>query len=182
MLVSLALKSRITVCPIPGPCAAITALCASGLSATEFRFIGFLAAKGEKRNRQLQQLCEDPATLIFYESVHRITDLMKTLVDTLEPDRPVCLARELTKRFEQIKTASIAELNTWFLENPDCQKGEYVVIVSGAKPKKNNETQIVQTLTLLLEELPLKKAVSIAAKLTGERKNTVYDIALKLKK
>ena len=178
-LVREARAAGIPVSPIPGACAAITALCASGLSATEFRFIGFLAAKGEKRTRQLQQLCEDPATLILYESVHRIADLMKTLSDTLEPERDVCLARELTKRFEQIKTAPISELYTWFSDNPDCRKGEYVVLVSGAKPQENNSTLITKTLQLLLPELPLKKAVSLTAKLTGERKNTVYEIALK---
>ena len=181
LLVRLAQKSNITICPIPGPCAAITALCASGLSATEFRFIGFLTTQREKRSRQLQQLSKETATLIFYESVHRITNLMATLVETLEPDREVCLARELTKRFEQIKTGPIAELNTWFLNNPDSQKGEYVIIVSGAKPQKNNDALVQKTLQLLLEELPLRKAVSLAAKLTGERKNTIYNIALQLK-
>ena len=180
-LVKQARLAGIPVCPIPGASAAITALCASGLSTTEFRFIGFLAAKGEKRARQLKQLCEDPATLILYESVHRIKDLMLALLDTLEPDREVCLARELTKRFEQIKTAPIAQLHTWFVDNPDYQKGEYVVLVSGAKPKDNDETHIIDTLKLLLDELPLKKAAEIAAKLTGERKNSVYQIALKLK-
>jgi 16S rRNA (cytidine1402-2'-O)-methyltransferase len=180
-LVQQAQAAGIAVCPIPGPCAAITALCASGLSATDFRFIGFLAAKGERRTRQMQQLSEDPCTLILYESVHRIAALMETLVSTLEPDREVCLARELTKRFEQIKTAPIAELHAWFLDHPDCQKGEYVVIVSGAPAKENDQTEITTTLQLLLAELPLKKAVAITAKLTGERKNSVYDLALKIK-
>ncbi len=180
-LVKHARLAGITVCPIPGACAAITALCASGLSATEFRFIGFLAAKGEKRARQLKQLCEDQATLILYESVHRIKDLMQALLDTLEPEREVCIARELTKRFEQIKTAPIQQLHAWFVDNPDCQKGEYVILVSGAKPKDSSEDHIIQTLNVLLDELPLKKAAEITAKLTGERKNAVYQIALKLK-
>lgn len=180
-LIRQAQTKNIPVIPIPGACAAITALCASGLATHEFRFIGFLPSKGEKRSRQLQQLCEDPATVILYESVHRIADLMTLLHETLEADREVCIARELTKRFEQIKTAPIDELQTWFFANPDCHKGEFVVLISGAKPKDADEAKIIDTLNLLLDHLPLKKAAVIAAKLTGERKNTVYEIALKLK-
>lgn len=179
-LVQQAQSAKIPVVPIPGACAAITALCASGLATDEFRFIGFLSNKAEKRKRQLQQLSEDEATLILYESVHRIGDLMQVLVETLEPNRLVCLARELTKHFEQIKTASIAELHTWFLENPDKRKGEYVVIVSGAPLKLSNEVAITKTLRLLMNELPLKKAAEITAKILGERKNAVYEIALQL--
>jgi 16S rRNA (cytidine1402-2'-O)-methyltransferase len=181
LLVRQAQQADIAVVPIPGACAAITALCASGLNANEFRFIGFLSSKGEKRKRQLQQLVEDSATLILYESVHRIADLMTALTETLPAEREVCLARELTKRFEQIITAPIAELHTWFLDHPENRKGEYVVIVSGAPAKSHNDTELRKTLQLLMAELPLKKAAEITAKLTGERKNSVYELALKLK-
>lgn len=180
VLVRQAHEAGITVCPIPGPCAAIAALSASGLSTTDFRFVGFLPAKGEKRSRELQTLCQQPETIVLYESVHRIESLMTALIELLEPSRLVCLARELTKRFEQIKTAPIATLYPWFVEHPDTHKGEYVVIIAGM-PAKSDDAAITQTLTILLTELPVKKAAEVAAKLTGERKNKLYELALTLK-
>ena len=181
ILVRKAHEAGIPVCPIPGPCAAIAALSASGLSTTDFRFVGFLTAKGEKRQRELEQLCQQPETIILYESVHRIANLVDTLHDLMDGSRQVCLAREITKRFEQIKTAPIADIHRWFWDHPDTHKGEYVVIIEGAVAQADTH-QITQTLDILLAELPVKKAAEVASKLTGERKNKLYELALNLKK
>ena len=180
LLVAQAREADISVVPIPGPCAAITALSASGIASNDFRFVGFLSAKGAKRERQLTTLCDDASTLILYESVHRIDTLMDTLKTLLKPDRVVCLARELTKRFEQIKTAPIEQLHAWFVANPDTHRGEYVVIISGTVPESTPDSDNERILSVLLTELPVKKAVALATKLTGERKNHLYELALKL--
>lgn len=181
LLVRQAQAGAIAVVPIPGACAAIAALSASGLNADEFRFIGFLTNKSSKRKHQLLQLINDSATLILYESVHRIADLMQTLLEILSADRQVCLARELTKHFEQIKTARIDELHDWFVTHKEKRKGEYVVLIEGTQTIAADQQQIIHTLKLLMAEIPLKKAAEITAQLTGESKNRVYELALKLK-
>lgn len=179
-LVRKAQEENIPVCPIPGPCAAITALSASGIETNTFYFAGFLSNKAEKRANQLKELCQKQATVILYESVHRIESFMTTLKNTLEPTRLVCLARELTKRFEQIKTAPIEALYPWFVENTQCRRGEYVVIVQGASDKSDCQDECRRVLHHLLKELPVKQAAKLAAQITGQPRNESYKIALEM--
>jgi 16S rRNA (cytidine1402-2'-O)-methyltransferase len=119
---------------VPGPCALVAALSASGLEAEEFHFIGFLSHKSGQRRRRLEAAKDIPGTLILYESPHRISKLMAELVD-LYPDRKVALARELTKKFEEFKTGSPAELLAELEKRPP--KGEFVVLIGPSQTRPN---------------------------------------------
>jgi 16S rRNA (cytidine1402-2'-O)-methyltransferase len=131
-----ALAGGCRVEPVPGPCALVAALSASGLPADEFHFIGFLAHKSGRRRRQLEEAKEIPGTLILYESPHRIIKLLSELAE-LYPGRKVALARELTKKFEEFKSGPPAELLTEMRQRPP--RGEFVVLV--ARPNKEQTRQ-----------------------------------------
>lgn len=180
-LVKLARDHEIPVVPIPGPCALITALSASGLPCDSFLFLGFLPAKQNARKNKFDSLRADPHTLIFYESTHRIIDCLDDLCDTYGEDCKIVLAKELTKSFERFISGTVVEVKNWLLAESGHTKGEFVLIISPrpALPQQHSNEDL---LAVLLEELPLKQAVSIACKLTKANKNELYDTALKLKK
>ena len=178
-LVSTVREMGIEVIPIPGACAAISALVASGLPTHQFIFEGFLPSKGGVRRKKLESLKSQRRTIIFYESVHRIVDLIYLLNEIFENDRRATIARELTKKFETIYTATLVELKRWIDENPIQKKGEFVVIISGQVKKLiaiNEEHQ--RWLMILLSELPFKQAVSLATKMTGLPRKNLYALAL----
>lgn len=171
----------ITVVPIPGACAAIVALSASGLPTDRFVFEGFLPAKTSQRRQQLERLQHETRTLIFYESPHRIRAALEDMQTLWGGKRIAVLARELTKLYETIHAATLAELIAWIEKDANQERGEMVLIVQGAeKELDHNHQQIEHVLTVLLESLPLKQAVDLAAKITGQRKNELYDRALQL--
>jgi 16S rRNA (cytidine1402-2'-O)-methyltransferase len=178
-LVRQAYAEGIQVTPIPGACALITALSAAGLPTDRFRFEGFLAPKKQARCQQLMALQKESATLIFYESTHRIVETIADMADVFGADRQVALAHELTKKFESIHRCTLAEMKLWLEVDHQRQKGEFVIVVAGqsevAKDLITPETQ--QILTILLDQLPLTQAVKIAAQITGVRKNLLYDWA-----
>ncbi|OOG26491.1 16S rRNA (cytidine(1402)-2'-O)-methyltransferase [Thioalkalivibrio denitrificans] len=182
-LVVAAREAGIRVSPVPGPVAAIAALSISGLPSDRFVFEGFLPAKASARRQRLQALAEDPRTLIFYESSHRIADCLADMRETLGADRRAVVARELTKTFEQIRGGSLDELCNWLAENEDHRKGEFVVLTAGA-PEPTGEgvtPEAERILGLLLAELPVKKAAKLAAEITGLGKNQLYARAVGLK-
>lgn len=184
-LVARVREAGIRVVPIPGPCAAIAALVASGLPTEQFLFVGFLPAKGALRKKKLITLKNEPHTLIFYESVHRITDLIDLLNEVFEKDRLAAIARELTKTYETIHQASLANLQQWLKEFPGQCKGEFVVIVEGVTEKKTNEEMMPdyqRVLTLLLPEMSLKQAVNLTCQITGGKRKAIYSLALTLAK
>lgn len=175
----------IKVIPIPGACALITALAASGLPTDRFIFEGFLPAKQQARLTHLKQLQEESRTIIFYESVHRIQSLLKALLDVFGKDRIAVIARELTKKFETIRYGNLKALNEWLIADKHQQKGEFVVLLHGEKKLRNADDKIKEyqkVLEILLDELSLKQAVSLAVRLTGGKKSMLYSLALKLKK
>jgi 16S rRNA (cytidine1402-2'-O)-methyltransferase len=181
-LVSLVREHNIRVVPITGSCALISALSASGLASDRFSFEGFLPPKQGARQQALEVLANDSRTLIFYESPRRLQASLADMVAIFGGDRLACLARELTKLHETITTKPLAELLAWVSEDSNQQRGECVVLVEGIKEQKaSGEIEINQMLTILLKELPLKKAAAITASLLDVSKNTAYDIALKLK-
>jgi 16S rRNA (cytidine1402-2'-O)-methyltransferase len=181
-LVSLVREHNIRVVPIPGSCALISALSASGLASDRFSFEGFLPPKQGARQQALDVLANDSRTLIFYESPRRLQACLADMVAIFGGDRLACLARELTKLHETITTKPLAELLAWVSEDSNQQRGECVVLVEGIKEQKaSGEIEINQMLTILLKELPLKKAAAITASLLDVSKNTAYDMALKLK-
>ena len=174
-------EAGIRVVPLPGACAAITALCASGMASDRFCFEGFLPAKSKARKDKLENIAEEDRTLIFYESTHRILDTLEDMQLVLGDERYIVLAREITKTWETITGNTIKNLREWLLEDPNRTKGEMVLIVEG-KPKSDNNDEIspqaVKALELIAEELPLKKAAAIVAELYGYKKNALYQFGL----
>ena len=174
-------EAGIRVVPLPGACAAITALCASGIASDRFCFEGFLPAKSKARKDKLENIAKEDRTLIFYESTHRILDTLEDMQSVLGEERYIVLAREITKTWEMITGNTIKNLREWLLEDPNRTKGEMVLIVEG-KPKSDNNDEIspqaVKALELIAEELPLKKAAAIVAELYGYKKNALYQFGL----
>lgn len=178
-LVKAVSEAGYAVVPIPGVSALVTALSVAGLATDRFSFEGFLPAKNEARKKRLAELHREPRTLIFYEAPHRLVASLKTMVEALGADREAVLARELTKRFETILRAPLAKLLQQVEGDADQQRGEMVVLIEGNSAKVDpNSESVKQTLTTLLQELPVKQAAGLASKLTGVKKNRLYQMAL----
>ncbi|MFD1804583.1 16S rRNA (cytidine(1402)-2'-O)-methyltransferase [Mixta tenebrionis] len=172
-------EAGIRVVPLPGPCAAIAALSAAGLPSDRFCYEGFLPAKSKARCDTLRALLQEPRTLIFYESTHRLLDSLRDMVSELGGDRYVVLARELTKTWESIHGAPAAELLAWVEEDENRRKGEMVLIVAGHQADEEAlPAEALRTLALLQKELPLKKAAALTAEIHGVKKNALYKYAL----
>ncbi|QDX31605.1 16S rRNA (cytidine(1402)-2'-O)-methyltransferase [Dickeya poaceiphila] len=172
-------EAGVRVVPLPGPCAAITALSAAGLPSDRFCYEGFLPAKTKARKDRLRDLLEEPRTLIFYESTHRLLDSLQDMVEVWGPDRYVVLARELTKTWESLYGAPVGALLAWVQEDENRRKGEMVLIVEGHQPDEEAlSAAALRTLQLLRAELPLKKAAALAAEIHGVKKNALYRYGL----
>lgn len=169
------------VVPLPGPNAAITALSAAGLTDNAFHFVGFLPAKVGARKTALAALKGIPATLVFYEAPHRITETVADLVDLLEPQRDIVIARELTKLFEEIMRLPLPEAPAWLAADENHRRGEFVLLVSAPPPREGLDAESERILKLLLAELPVKQAAKLAAAITNLPKNELYQQALALK-
>lgn len=170
------------VIPIPGANAALAGLSAAGLSAPHFLFYGFLPNKSAARCRTLQGLATLPYTLIFYEAPHRILECVLDLQNTFGGERQIIFAREITKLFESIHRCTLAGALAWLNDDPNRQRGEFVLLLSGATARQGGlgaETESL--LAALLEELPLKQAVQLAVRITGTSRNELYQHALSLK-
>lgn len=181
-LVSLVRDHGIRVMPIPGSCALIGALSASGLPSDKFSFEGFLPSQQGARQQILENLANDSRTLIFYESPRRLQVSLTDMVTVFGENRLACLARELTKLHETITTKPLAELLIWVSNDSNQQRGECVLLVDGIKQQlESSEIEINNMLTILLQELSVKKAAIVTASLLDVSKNTAYDMALKLR-
>ncbi|MBE0509430.1 MAG: 16S rRNA (cytidine(1402)-2'-O)-methyltransferase [Chromatiales bacterium] len=176
-------QAGIKVVPIPGPSALITALCASGLPTDRFSFEGFLPNRSAARSARLEPLKDDPRTLVFYESPHRILDSLQDMVAVFGPERSAVLARELTKTFETIHQDSLAALSEWVAADANQQKGEIVLLIKGAEPDPEQalSPEARRLAAILAEELPLKQAAALAARISGEKKNALYQFLLEQK-
>ncbi len=171
--------------PIPGASAIITALSIAGLPTNRFTFEGFLPAKSVGRNKVLQANVLEPRTQVYYESSHRVAVTIQAMLDIYGAERKVVLARELTKLYEQVFRGDIAQLNNWINADPMHQKGEFVLMVEGHEEQSDDdliEKSSTDLLSILLDELPVKQAASLAAKITGRKKNELYRLAMTLKK
>lgn len=180
-LVRNARAAGIRVVPVPGPSALITALSAAGLPSDRFIFEGFLPAKTAGRRARLEQVKQEPRTLIFYEAPHRILECLEDMQLVFGGERPALLARELTKTFETLKGLPLAELAAWVGADSNQQRGECVVLVAGWQAPEGEDalsTEALRVLDLLLQDLPLKRAAALAAEITGVRKNLLYQAAL----
>lgn len=183
-LVRQARAAGVAVVPVPGACALIAALSAAGLPSDRFIFEGFLPAKAAGRRARLEQVREEPRTLIFYEAPHRILECLQDMRDVFGADRPALLARELTKTFETLQGLPLAELSEWVAADSNQQRGECVVLVAGWQAPEGEEAvsaEALRVLDLLMAEMPLKRAAALAAEITGVRKNLLYQVALERK-
>ena len=184
-LVRNARAAGVRVVPVPGACALIAALSASGLPSDRFVFEGFLPARSTARRQRLQAVVEEPRTLIFYEAPHRLLECLADLRELFGVERPAVLGRELTKTFETIKGAPLGELHDWVAADSNQQRGECVLLVEGWQAPEGEDTlsaEALRVLDLLLAELPLKRAAALAAEITGVRKNLLYQQALERQK
>jgi 16S rRNA (cytidine1402-2'-O)-methyltransferase len=181
LLVQAVREAGLRVIPIPGASAAMAALSAAGLNEPHFLFYGFLPNKSAARRTALQSLTSHPYTLVFYEAPHRIVECVADLCAVLGGERQIVLAREITKLFETIHACPLSDAEAWLQSDSNNQRGEFVVLVSGAVPRPGLSAETLSTLSKLLEELPLKQAVQLAAKITGANRNELYQRALQIK-
>lgn len=170
------------VIPLPGASAAVTALSASGLLNDQFYFVGFLPSKAKQRESVLSGLQAVAATMVFYEAPHRITETVEALAAAFEPTRHIVFARELTKLFEETHRCTLAEAVAWINVDAKRQKGEFVVLLEGA-PSAGDQDQIEadRILGILLQECSVKQAAALAAQITGQKKNALYERALAMR-
>jgi len=170
------------VIPLPGPCAAIAALSASGLTDPHFLFYGFLPAKSRQREDALREVGGLPYALVFYEAPHRILDTVASLNTVLGEARTLVIARELTKLFETIHVCRLGDALPWFEADSNRQRGEFVLMISGA-PETNDDRESERVLQILLDDgLAVSQAARLAHAITGASKNALYERALSLKK
>lgn len=170
------------VVPVPGACAAMAAISASGVDAARFNFIGFLPPGKGPRAEALEALSRQPGLLVFYEAPHRIVDSVTAMAKALGGGRRIVIAREITKLFEQWHACTLAEAADWLEQDENHRRGEFVLLVEGfVDTGSESEEDALRVLGILLDELPLKQAVKLAVEISGAKKNRLYDHALKWK-
>ena len=180
-MVALCAAAGVPVVPIPGPCALVTALAASGQPTGRFTFEGFLAMNKKNRRAHLESLRGEERTKIFYEAPHKLVATLRDLADTFGREREISLCRELTKLHEEIRRTTLGEAADWYGE--ETPRGEFVLVVRGAQPEEEEECTLEDGLTLaerLREEegLSLRDAVRQAAKELGLSRNELYRLAV----
>ncbi len=175
-LVRAAREAGIVVSPLPGPCAAIAALSVAGLASDRFVFEGFLPARAAARRERLAALASETRTLIFYESSHRIVEMLDDCVAAFGAARAGVVARELTKLFETVLSLPLAELQARVAADADQQRGEFVVLVAGAEGEQADAALAEgrRVFALLREELPPARAARLAAAITGAPRKSLY--------
>lgn len=184
VLVDAVRQAGLKVVPIPGANAAVAALSASGFTQAQFLFYGFLPPKSGQRKSALEALREQIATLAFYEAPHRIVECVDDLLTVFGPERQIVLARELTKTFEQIHRCPLGEAPAWLAADSNHQRGEFVLLLAGAPEAAADEeipAEALRVLTILLAELPVKQASSLAAEITGANRKKLYQAALDMR-
>ena len=179
-LVKQCAEAGITVCAIPGPCAAITALSVSGQSTGRFCFEGFLSTAKKSRREHLDSLKSETRTMIFYEAPHKLVSTLEDMAQAFGQDRSISLCRELTKLHEEVVRTTLGQAITHYQENPP--KGEFVLILAGAQPVQpelpDEQDAATRVKQLMEEGLSRKDAIKQTAKELNMPKNAVYDAAL----
>jgi 16S rRNA (cytidine1402-2'-O)-methyltransferase len=179
-LVQAAHAHGITVSPVPGPSAVTAALSVSGLPTDRFGFDGFPPAKQAARRKWLQARASDDRTLVFFEAVHRIDATLADMVEVFGAERPGFLGRELSKLHEQCRRASLGELLDEVRSGAIVSRGEFVIVVGGADQPRGTSLDVEGLLAELLELVPATRAAAIAARITGERRNELYERILQM--
>lgn len=183
VVVDIVRQAGIVVVPVPGASAVIAALSASGIRQNGFSFIGFLPASGSQRRKMLESLKAQKTTLVFYEAPHRVVESVEDMAAVLGGERKLTIARELTKTFETFHSCRLDEAVAWLQADPNQQRGEFVLLVESLPETESAEIapEVDRMLRLLMAELPLKQAVKLAAEISGEKKNALYEYGLKIK-
>ena len=180
LLVRAAVAAGVAVTVIPGPSAVLSALAVSGLPTDRFSFEGFLPRKDGERRRLFESLINEPRTMVFFESPHRIVDSLKIASAVLGEDRPASVSRELTKKFEETVRGGLGELVQWAMTDP---KGEMVIVIAGAAPTEVVAADLVGEVNQLVADgLQLKPAVAQVASLHGASKSELYQLVLDSRK
>jgi 16S rRNA (cytidine1402-2'-O)-methyltransferase len=181
-LVRAVAEAGYAIVPVPGPSALVAALSASGIRAAQWMFCGFLPASAAARTKALERVRAHPCALVFYEAPHRVAATAAALAAVLGGERMLVIAREITKRFESIHRCRLGDAPTWFAEDDNRRKGEFVLIVDAPEIAEDpDEDAHDATLAALLEELPLAQAVRIAVAITGVARSRLYRRALAIK-
>ena len=181
-LVTKARAAGHTVSPIPGACSIVAALCAAGLPTDQFTFVGFLPTRDKERLQRLESVQSMPGTIVLLESTHRIRRLLQQ-IEAVMAERQIIVAKELTKAHEHFFAGSARQIASEMDADERLQKGEFVVLIDNQheQPQAAGDQELNHLLTCLLRELPVKKAASVAAEITGVRKNDLYQRALEIK-
>lgn len=177
-LVDMALTEGFKVVPVPGACAVIAALSVAGLPSDRFIFEGFLPAKQHARFEAFKALQRERRTMIFYEAPHRIKDSLQDVVAAMGPERVVVLAREITKLYETVKRLPASEMLEWVSGDSNQQRGECVLLVAGFAGDEGIPTEIIDMFDILRADLSLKQAAALCAKISGLKKNQLYQYGL----
>ena len=175
-LVSAAHDKNIAVIPVPGSSAVIAGLTASGLSCDKFVFHGYLSSKSPSRKKYLKTLVTESKTLVFYEAPHRILDLIEEMCSIFGEFRYATIARELTKKHEQIVRDTLSNIKSKIENNEIKNKGEFVVILEGNKNNLVKDSEILRINKILTEIVSSKDAVLLTAKITKRKKNEIYKL------
>lgn len=179
-LVEAAHRAGVQVVPVPGPSAALAALSASGFEAGRFLFAGFLPPARAARRKALEAL-DLPYPVAIYEAPHRVREALEDLLARFGPGREIVIARELTKKFEEVARLPLGEAQAWLEAQPHREQGEFVLVLApGAEARPVAEADAARALGVLLEELPVGEAARLAARITGVPRNVLYRMALQL--
>ncbi len=179
-LVAAAAEAGVAISPVPGPCSVTAALSVAGFGADRFVFDGFLPSREAARRSRLQVLAEEVRTVVFFEAPHRIAACLRDLVEVCGGQRRVVVARELTKVHETLLRGPLERVLARVEAEANQQRGEIVVLLEGAPPR-DGAADADQTLRALLDEgVPVKQAARVAARLTGGRRNALYQRALEM--
>lgn len=181
-------REGIRVSPVPGPCAVTAALSVCGLPTDRFQFVGFPPARSSARKTWLQPLSQLAHTLVIYESPHRIVDCLADIAETVGAERPMTLARELTKRFETVIHGTVREVLDAVLADANQQRGEFVLVLGSPSTILNDDVgqlatvDLDKTILVLLQHLPVKSVARCTAELCGVTRKLAYDRALELQR
>ncbi len=173
-IVAAARAAGFTIRAVPGPCALIAAVSICGLPCERFCFEGFLPANSKGRRDQLLALQDEPRSIVFYESTHRIVEMLADVVAIFGAERPISVVKEITKHFENCFTGAASLVAEKLALDPNLQRGEFVVIVQGAPAKSDAEIQARRTFVILCESMTKSQAAKLAAKLTGVSRRLIY--------
>jgi 16S rRNA (cytidine1402-2'-O)-methyltransferase len=177
LLVAEAHRAGIRVSPIPGPSAAAAAFSAAGFAADRFLFVGFLPASASARKKALEPL-EIDYPVVFYEAPHRVLDTVRDLAERFGTEREIVIARELTKKFEEVARMRLGDALAWLAAEPQRLQGEFVLVLAPGEPKATSAIDAERALDILLEVMAPSEAAKIAARITGMPRRTLYERAL----